>query len=293
MPATPQVTPQELDLRLEGITLRTATWGERRAPRGAVLLVHGLTANSQSMAAIGEALATAGWFAVAPDLRGRGRSGKPAHGYGAPFHADDLLGLCDALDLTWVRVVGHSLGAYIGIYLAALHPDRVDRLVLIDGGGQVPPDVQQMLAASLSRLGAVYPTLDAYLEAMRRAMLPIFGQWDERWEAYFRYDAEPRPDGTITSAVAHATIEEEMRTNAATLNVDLLAPAIHVPTLILRAERGILGPDQGVLFPPTEAARLRAAIPGSRLVEIAGVNHYTIGTAEATAREIAAFLAEG
>ena len=285
-------TPQELDLHLEGIALHAATWGERPAPRGAVLLVHGLTANSRSMAAIGEALAAADWFAIAPDLRGRGKSGKPAHGYGVPFHADDLLGLCDTLDLARVHVVGHSLGAYIAMYLAALAPDRIDRLVLIDGGGQIPPDVQQMIAASLSRLGAAYSSVDAYIEAMRRTMLPIFGQWDDFWETYYRYDAEPRPGGTVASSVPRATIEEELRANAVTLNVDLLASAVRVPTLILRAERGILGPDQGVLFPAPEAARLQAAIPGSRLVEIAGANHYTIGPADATAREIGGFLAK-
>ena len=56
---------------------------------------------------------------------------------GIPAHAADIVALMDREGLEKVAFVGHSLGAMIGVYLAANHPDRVDKLVLIDGGSDV------------------------------------------------------------------------------------------------------------------------------------------------------------
>ena len=139
------------DVTLGGTSLHVATWGEP-VPERAVVLVHGLTANNRYWADFGPRLAEAGWYVVAPDLRGRGRSAKPPHGYGLPFHADDLLGVCDALGISTVHLVGHSLGALVGLYLAALHPGRLRRLVLVDAGGKLPADTVLAIAPALARL---------------------------------------------------------------------------------------------------------------------------------------------
>src|SRR6185312_11155918 len=48
---------------------------------------------------LGPRLTERGWYVIAPDLRGRGWSGKPPHGYGIPYHVNDLLALTDALGL--------------------------------------------------------------------------------------------------------------------------------------------------------------------------------------------------
>ena len=84
---------------VNGINLHYVTWGEYTRPERAVALVHGLTANHQEWAKLGPTLAEEGWFAIAPDLRGRGQSEKPPHGYGIPYHVNDLLTLCDTLGL--------------------------------------------------------------------------------------------------------------------------------------------------------------------------------------------------
>ena len=142
----------ERDLALNGITLRVVTWGDAGDGR-AVLLVHGLTANSRYRFEFGPALAARGRFVVAPDLRGRGRSAKTAHGYGLPLHANDLLALADAFDLATVDLVGHSLGALIGLYVGAVHPQRLGRLVLVDAGARLPEDTYRAIAPALARLG--------------------------------------------------------------------------------------------------------------------------------------------
>ncbi|GER89950.1 alpha/beta hydrolase [Dictyobacter vulcani] len=273
-------------LEINGINLHYQTWGEFTRPERTVLLVHGLTASSQEWTQLGPALASQGWYAIAPDLRGRGLSEKPPHGYGIPYHVNDLLSLCDALNLPAVHFIGHSLGAQIGYFLAAVHPQRLSRLVLVDAGGRVPPDTLQAIAASLQRLGQVYPSLDAYIEERRQT--PIH-QWNPFWEAYYRYDAEVHADGTVTSRVPKAAIEEEITVNMS-INADALLPRIQAPTLITRAALGTLAPDRGIILTADEAERVQGIIRGSRVVEIPGTNHYTIMLSDVFTSNILAFL---
>ncbi|WIG61600.1 MAG: hypothetical protein OJF49_004348 [Ktedonobacterales bacterium] len=280
-------TGKENTLGIGGMTLHYVTWGERN-PERVVLLVHGLTASCREFALFGPALAEQGWYAVAPDLRGRGLSAKPPHGYAIPFHAHDLLTLCDALGAQQAHIVGHSLGAMIGVYTAALYPQRVRKLVMIDAGGKIPEDTQQAIAASVNRLGVVFPSLDAYLGLM--SQLPVF-QWNTLWEEYFRYDAEVHPDGTVTSRVPKHVIEEESFSLGA-LRTELLPAFVKQPTLIVRAALGTLAPDRGFVLAADEAERLRHEMADCQVVEIPDTNHYTIVLSDALEREIVSFLGE-
>jgi pimeloyl-ACP methyl ester carboxylesterase len=271
---------------VNGINLHYVTWGEFTQPEHAVLLVPGLTANYLEFSLLGPTLAERGWYAIAPELRGRGQSDKPPHGYGIPYHANDLLALCDALNLPTAHIIGHSLGGLIGFFLAAIHPKRLGKLVLVDTGGRVSPDALQAIGPSLERLGKTYPSLDAYLQ--ERQQSPIHS-WNPFWEAYYRYDAEVQPDGTAKSRIPKAAIEEELLVNAS-LNLDVLLSRIHAPTLIARAPMGTLAPDRGFVMAPGEAERVKGIIAGCRVVEIPNTNHYTIILSEVFNREVPSFL---
>jgi pimeloyl-ACP methyl ester carboxylesterase len=235
-------------------------------------------------------LAEAGYYVIAPDLRGRGLSDKPAHGYGIAFHAADLAGLLDALGIGDADVVGHSLGAAIAMYMAVVYPARVRTLVLVDAGGKIPEDTAQAIGASVSRLGTVYPSLDAFLGLMRQ--LPMITEWTPLWEDYFRYDALVREDGTVVSRVPRAAIEEENLALALT-RTEALPGLVRKSTLLLRATVGLLGPDRGFILPRDEAERVRDLIPGCQLIELAGTNHYTIVTVPEFASAVVTFLTAG
>jgi len=279
--------PNERDVEVNGITLRTVTWGELTDPGRAVLLVHGITANSRTWVRLGPVLAERGWYPVAMDLRGRGRSRKPAHGYGVPFHVNDLLALSEALGLVRPHLVGHSLGARIGIYLAALYPGHIGRLALIDAGGILPADTWEAISPALARLGNTYPSREAYLETMLAS--PYIPN-DDFWSAYYAYDAEEQPDGTVMSSVPKGAIDEENATNFF-CQVDTLPPYIKAPTLIVRATDGLLGGERGQILPAAEAERLQGEITGSQVVAIPGTNHYTVVTSDQFADAVVAFLA--
>ncbi len=71
---------------------------------------------------------------TACDLRGHGKSDMPPTGYTTAHMAKDLAGLMEALDMPKAHIIGHSFGADIALHLAILHPERVDRLVLLEPG---------------------------------------------------------------------------------------------------------------------------------------------------------------
>jgi pimeloyl-ACP methyl ester carboxylesterase len=276
----------ERDATVNGITLRCATWGTYTRPERAILMVHGITANSRAFGACAPRLAAHGWYVIAPDLRGRGLSAKPPHGYGILYHVEDMLALGDALGLSRLNLVGHSLGAQIVLFLAALHPERVSRLVLVDGGGKTPADAYQTVAATLKRIGQVYPSLNAFLE--ERSQAPVY-EWNPYWEEYFRYDVAAEEDGTASSRMPRHALEQEIDANAL-LRDEATAALVRARTLIVRAELGTLGPTAGFILPPEEAERMRSVIPTCEVVVIPGTNHYTVTLPEAFAQAVAGFM---
>jgi pimeloyl-ACP methyl ester carboxylesterase len=276
------------DIMVNGITLRVATWGRFTTPERAVILVHGITASSRTWAEFGPLLAARGWYAIAPDLRGRGMSEKPPHGYGLPYHVNDLLSLADHFNLPAINYVGHSLGALIGFFLAAIHPQRVGKLVLVDAGGNLPPDTGKAIGKALARLGTPYPSFDAYWNAMRA---PWMTPDEAFWREYYRYDIETYPDNTVLCRVPRAVIVEEVAANAA-IRLEMLSEMVQSPTLIARATVGMLAPDRGLLLPREEAERLLRVIPASRLIEVPDANHYTVVLVDAFTDVCIAFLEE-
>jgi lipase len=100
--------------------------------------------------------------AVAPDLRGHGQTDAPPDGYAPTDHAMDLVELISDQFEGPIPVVGHSLGALVGLKLAELRPDLVRWLVLLD-----PPLDAQLRnpeAESVYRLRhAPLGELEAYL----------------------------------------------------------------------------------------------------------------------------------
>jgi pimeloyl-ACP methyl ester carboxylesterase len=91
-----------------------------------VLLCHGFPESWYSWRHQIEALAAAGFHAVAPDMRGYGKSDAPeAIDQYTIFHlVGDLVGLLDALEAPTAVIVGHDWGANIAWHAARLRPDR-------------------------------------------------------------------------------------------------------------------------------------------------------------------------
>src|SRR5580704_6519386 len=119
--AMPGVTHRMIETN--GIRLHTAEQGEGPL----VILCHGFPECWYSWRHQLGALAKAGYHAVAPDLRGYGRSDRPedVEKYTILHDIGDVLGLIDALGEKQAVIAGHDIGATIAWQSAVLRPDRV------------------------------------------------------------------------------------------------------------------------------------------------------------------------
>ncbi len=102
----------------------------------AVLLLHGFPDSSSLWRYQIPALVQVGFRVIAPDLRGFGESDKPAEteAYELSVIVNDVVGLLDALQIQSAHVVCHDWGAIVGWLLAALCPERVERLAALSVG---------------------------------------------------------------------------------------------------------------------------------------------------------------
>ncbi|WP_030326338.1 alpha/beta fold hydrolase [Streptomyces sp. NRRL B-3229] len=106
-----------------------------RPATGTVVLVHGLLTDSLASYyfTVAPRFAAAGLDVVMYDLRGHGRSGRPASGYTLDHHIDDLEALLARLEITGpVHLVGNSFGGTIAFGYAARRPDRAASVTLIE-----------------------------------------------------------------------------------------------------------------------------------------------------------------
>ena len=96
-----------------------------------VVLIHGYAENSDSWAPLAADLMK-DHTVVVPDLRGIGKSSKPEGGYDKKTQAKDIRAVVIALGFDKTFVVAHDIGNMVAYAYAALYPDRVQRLVVMD-----------------------------------------------------------------------------------------------------------------------------------------------------------------
>lgn len=109
-----------------------------------MLLLHGFPELAYSWRKVMPALAAAGYYVVAPDQRGYGRTTGWNAGDLAQFRmqnlVEDCVHLLDALEISACHVVGHDFGSPVAAYCALLHPERFHSVVLMSapfGGSPV------------------------------------------------------------------------------------------------------------------------------------------------------------
>jgi pimeloyl-ACP methyl ester carboxylesterase/quercetin dioxygenase-like cupin family protein len=103
-------------------------WGGTGA---VVVLIHGYAENSDSWAPLAADLMK-DHTVVVPDLRGIGRSSKPTGGYDKKTQAKDIRAVVTALGFDRTFVVAHDIGNMVAYAYAAMYPDKVERLVVMD-----------------------------------------------------------------------------------------------------------------------------------------------------------------
>ena len=269
------------EVPVAGGALQVARAGTPEAER-VVLAIHGVTGSLMVWRTLARELDERICL-LAPDLRGRGRSRKVPGPYGLAVHVADLIAVLDHVGAPPAVLVGHSMGAFLALRLAAEHPQRALGVVLLDAGlpFSVPDDTEQFdraISSVAARLAITYPSADRYIEAWRAH--PGFKKaWEsdpqaaQDLEAYARYDMVGAGHVVRCASLpagVHAD-SKEMLTDDTTRTA---LERVRAPVQLLRAERGLFDAEPVVSDDELEA--FAAAYPSVRVEEVADVNHYTL-----------------
>ncbi|MBG6120235.1 MULTISPECIES: alpha/beta fold hydrolase [unclassified Sphingobium] len=133
MPFPEPLGPTSRSFVSQRLRLNYLDWGNAQAPT--LILIHGGRDHARSWDQVALALRE-DWHVICPDLRGHGDSAwSPDGAYTIPYFICDLAQLIHQQDEAPVTIVAHSLGGAISLRYAGLYPERVRKLVAIEGVG--------------------------------------------------------------------------------------------------------------------------------------------------------------
>jgi pimeloyl-ACP methyl ester carboxylesterase len=247
-------------LPIGGLALHALEWGEPGRP--ALCFLHGGSAHAHWFDAVVPAFVDR-YHVLSLDQRGHGSSQWAADpAYATEDFTRDLLGVMDALGWARMTVVGHSMGGHNAMAFAAWHPERVERLVVVDSRPAIPADRLQTMHRRGDRGPMRHETLDSALRSFR--LLPRETVADPRLlehlaregiaerEGRFLYRFDPACNGRRRPTDGWALLER-----------------ITAPTLLVRGEHS-------PILPRGMAADMLARLPRARLVEIPGTYHHLV-----------------
>ena len=250
---------QERFATVEGLRVRYV-----RAGRGpAVFLLHGLASSIYTWKDVIPTL-TRGHEVVALDLPGFGWSDQPAD-LSFDLYPRVVVALMDQLGISRASLVGNSLGGAVGSVVAARHPARVDRLVLIDAAGF---NLRSADRPAMVRL-ASHPLAEAILSRLPlKRLLVTLGLrqvfhddakvTEERVTEYLAAVSRPGTLRSLRSLASSPSLRPE--------ETEALLRRVIAPTLV------VWGGDEAWI-PVAHADRFVAAISGARKVVLPGVGH--------------------
>jgi pimeloyl-ACP methyl ester carboxylesterase len=139
-----------------------------------VVCIHGLGATKASFLTTIAALSE-DYRVIAIDLPGFGDSDKPIDAdYDAPFFAEAVVGVLDALEIRKARLVGNSMGGRVAIETGLLYPDRIQSMVLLAPALAWLRDRRWrwLLRGPLPKLGLIQPAPRVITEPLVRGLVP-------------------------------------------------------------------------------------------------------------------------
>ncbi len=253
-----------------------------------IVCLHGITAQHRSFNALAQHLASSSGL-VAVDLRGRGDSSKPESGYGLEVHAQDVVRLLDHLGLQRAVVAGHSMGAFVGLQTALDYPDRVEALILLDGGWprvETPPEemseeekreaeaVQEGMQRAFSRLEMTFESPDDYLDFWFPEQNLKMADLPPEVADYYRYDLMDVEDGYRPKASLAAVNEDAPWVSSYAPTAEEIR-GVRCPVALARAAEGFFAGSRPLISVEARAAMRRALDVRSDTL-LQGANHYSM-----------------
>ncbi len=252
----------------DGLRLHAQVHAAGRTGGVPVLCLPGLTRNSRDFAALATHL-RARREVLALDLRGRGLSAwdpDPAH-YQLMTYVQDVWSLLEARSLARVLVIGTSLGALMGMVMAAVRPAAVAGLVLNDAGPEIDPAGLKRIAAYAGQLPPVSSWREAAAQTRSVYGLALPGLTEADWLDYARRGYRENASGIpVPDVDPNISIALRAPPAAATDLWPVYAQITRVPMLVIR------GAHSDILSTAT-LERMRREKPDLEQVTVANRGH--------------------
>jgi pimeloyl-ACP methyl ester carboxylesterase len=255
----------------QGRTIRSLEDAEifvRSAGSGpVVVLLHGYAENSDSWAPLAEDLMK-DHTVVVPDLRGIGRSSKPKGGYDKRTQAEDMRAVVMGLGFDRTSVVAHDIGNMVAYAYAAMYPDKVERLVVMDAPiPGIAPWNELLLNPGLWHFNFRGPDAERLVEGRERIY------FDRIWND-FTGDPDKPDDDTRNFFAATYAVPGGMRAGFAQFaalsqdandNQIFAQKKLSIPVLAVGGEKS---------FGPVQAAIMRNLATNVTEAVVAGSGHW-------------------
>ena len=242
-------------------------WGDPQNPN-VVICVHGLARNGRDFDFLAAALADR-FRVICPDVAGRGKSDwlENKTDYGYAQYRTDMTALIARVThgaeqkIAWI---GTSMGALLGILMAATPLNPIGKLVLNDAGTMVPKSALERIAGYVGKdpRFAMLEDLERNLRKYAQSFGPLS---DTQWRHLALHGAKQHADGQWGYSYDPA-IGDSLQGPLQDVDLSAFWEKIEVPVLLLR------GAESDVLLPETARA-MTASGPKAKLVEFAGVGH--------------------
>ncbi len=281
---------RELWADIGNLKVRYLDWGGDGQP---LLALHGLASSAHWYDIVAPLLRDR-YHIYAPDQRGHGQTTSAPDGYDWKTLSDDMVGLMDHIGLDQMAVMGHSWGGNVATNLAANAPDRVSRLIMIDGGfldGRLFPGATWEAFSHRVRPRDVTGNREEFLGRLRNQLGVIWNEDIERIVQTMVYEDEDGEIQDILRPENHAQTIRAMWDEPASMTM----PRIECPTLIVPA--GPTPERAGTEFAETRRRMVDAAEKGLKNGRVHWISEtiHDIGyhKPQELAQVIGDFLAEG
>jgi non-heme chloroperoxidase len=241
----------------DGTRLFVQQWGSGQS----VLFVSAWTLNSDFWGTHLQAMASAGFRAVAFDRRGHGRSDAPSYGYDADMLADDLAVVIESLDIRDIVLVSHSMGSgEVARYLTRHGSERIARLVF------VAPTTPYLVKTEDNPDAVPEEMLDGRLAAIAKN----FPEWVRDNEApFFTAETDSETRAWIKAMMLGVSVPVAVTFQQLAGKTDFRPDLkrIELPTLVLHGDNDASAPL------PLTGAKTAGLIRGSRLIVYENAPH--------------------
>ncbi len=200
----------------------------------------------------------------------------PSGTAGLDGYAGDVVDICEALDLTDVVFVGHSVSAMVGVLAAAAAPERFGALVLIGPSPRYINDGDYVGGFTEEDIAGLLASLDSNYLGWSSAMAPVIMGNPDRPELGAELTASfCRTDPEIQKRFARVTFMSDNRADLA---------KVQVPALVLQCSDDVIAPD-------VVGDYVHRNLAGSQLVRLQASGHCpNLSAPEETVAAISSFL---